>query len=187
MVWSRFLDLYSLHFYFILFGERWFEQNYKKTIFIYSIFLLYYIFFTSYYCCRNKKRYFIFFLSVAFFELSPFIKTIKHNKRKIFTITLVGFIVLSALTTLREIRGQDENIGFVSLFSYESSESQFSDQTLSATILLQDYFLPSHTLFISMESNIIDPLEVVKSNIANSLVLVKYPFLTTTILSRDLG
>ena len=65
MVWSRFLDLYSLHFYFILFGERWFEQNYKKTIFIYSIFLLYYIFYKLLLPPEQEALFYI-FLSVAF-------------------------------------------------------------------------------------------------------------------------
>ena len=78
-------------------------------------------------------------------------------------------------------------IGISSFLDYDRSESIFVDQDTSSGILLQDYFLPSHTLFISMQYNIIDPLEVLKSNLANSLVLLKYPFLTSTILERGLG
>ena len=54
-------------------------------------------------------------------------------------------------------------------------------------LLLQDYYLPSHTLFLSIYYDIIDPVEVIKSNFANSLVKLKYPFLTTTILNRGFG
>ena len=76
-------------------------------------------------------------------------------------------------------------IGISSFLDYDRSESIFVDQDTSSGILLQDYFLPSHTLFISMQYNY-DPLEVLKSNLA-PLVLLKYPFLTSTILERGLG
>ena len=38
-----------------------------------------------------------------------------------------------------------------------------------------------------MYYKIIDPIEVFKSNVANSLVKLKYPFLSTTIVSRASG
>ena len=38
-----------------------------------------------------------------------------------------------------------------------------------------------------MQYNIIDPVEDIKSNPANSLDLLEYPFLTTTILERGFG
>ena len=57
----------------------------------------------------------------------------------------------------------------------------------ATSLLFQDYYHPSHTLFISMYYDIIDPLEVIKSNLANSLVLLKYPYLTTTIVARESG
>ena len=123
------------------------------------------------------------------FSKSMFVKFIfiKFKRRKIYIFCLSGILVFSALTTLRAIRDVGEDVNFSSFAGYDSSESKFSNQDLSAVILLQDYYLPSHTLFISMEYDIVDPLEVVKSNVANSLVLLDYPFLTNTILDRGLG
>ena len=117
-----------------------------------------------------------FFVAVAFYELSPIVKTIKYQKRKILAVAFGGFLVISSLVVLRDIRLQDENIDFSSFSEFDSSESQFAQDELSAAILLQDYYLPSHTLFLSMQYNIIDPVEVIKSNAANSLVLLEYPF-----------
>ena len=92
------------------------------------------------------------------------------------------------MQSLRVLRGQVEEINISTLLNSEDTpESQYSDQTLSASILLQDYYLPAHNLFIAMQHNIIDPLEVARSNIANSLIFLDYPYLTTTILKRGLG
>ena len=160
----------------------------KKRIFSFILFLLCLLFFLEVTIAAGTRSPILyFFMGIAFYELSPIIKTIKYQKRNIFILMVSAFFVISALTILRDIRTQGENIGFSSIFNHESSESQFSDQDLSTTILSQDYFLPSHTLFVSMQFNIIDPLEVVKSNLANSLVLLKYPFLSNTILKRGLG
>ena len=160
----------------------------KKRIFSFILFLLCLSFFLKVgIAAGTRSSILYFFIGIAFYELSPIIKTIKYQKRNIFILMVSAFFVISALTILRDIRTQGENIGFSSIFNHESSESQFLDQDSFTTMLLQDYFLPSHTLFVSMQFNIIDPLEVVKSNLANSLVLLKYPYLTTTILERGLG
>tara|TARA_B110000003_G_scaffold129903_1_gene131917 strand:- start:8104 stop:9420 length:1317 start_codon:yes stop_codon:yes gene_type:complete len=160
----------------------------NKRIFSFVMFLLCIIFFLKVTIAAGTRSAILYlFISFAFYELSPIVKTIKYQKRKIFILILSGFLVIGMLTILREVRTQDEDISFSSFSNYESSESQFSDQALPAAVLLQDYYLPSHTLFISMQYNIIDPLEVVKSNFANSLVKLEYPFLTTTILERGLG
>ena len=78
-------------------------------------------------------------------------------------------------------------IDFSSFSQHESSDSKFSDQSFFENILLQDYYVPSHTLFISMHYNIIDPIEVFISNCANSLIKLKYPFLSTKIVERVTG
>jgi len=159
----------------------------KKRIFSFILFLLCFSFFLKVSIAAGVRSSILyFFIGIAFYELFPIIKTIKYQKRKILILIVSGVLVISVLTTLRALRTQGEDISFSSFFNYESSETQFSEQTFVA-ILTQDYFLPSHTLFVSMQHNIIDPLEVVKSNLANSLVLLKYPFLTNTILERGLG
>tara|TARA_B100001769_G_C22077144_1_gene580141 strand:+ start:107 stop:1360 length:1254 start_codon:yes stop_codon:yes gene_type:complete len=160
----------------------------KKRIFSLLIFLLCIVFFLKVtIAAGTRSAIFYFFLSLTFYELFPIIKTIKYQKRKIFILMAGGFFVISILTTLRALRSQEDNISFSSIYNFDSSDSIDSDEGLSSVILLQDYYLPSHLLFMSMYYDIVDPVEVVKSNFANSLVKLKYPFLATTILERGFG
>lgn len=171
---------------FTLFRDR--SNKTKKRIFSFVLFLICSSFFMQVAIASGVRSTILyFFISLAFYELSPIIKTIKFQKRKIFIFVASSIFVISMLTTLRTLRTQGEDINFSSFTNYESSETQFSDQALPAAILLQDYYLPSHTLFISMHYNIIDPIEVAKSNLANSLIKVKYPYLTTMIVEQSTG
>ena len=171
---------------YTLFRDK--SNKIKKRIFSFVLFLLFIAFFIKITVAAGTRSSLLYlFISLAFYELSPIIKTIKFERRKVFTIILSGILVISSLQVLRVLRIQGDDIGFSSFANSDMSESQFSDQTLPATVLLQDYYLPSHTLFVSMQYNIIDPLEVIKSNFANSFVKLEYPFLTTTILERGLG
>lgn len=164
------------------------SNKFKKRIFSLLIFLLCIVFFLKVtIAAGTRSAIFYFFLSLTFYELFPIIKTIKYQKRKIFILMAGGFFVISILTTLRALRSQEDNISFSSIYNFDSSDSIDSDEGLSSVILLQDYYLPSHLLFMSMYYDIVDPLEVVKSNFANSLVKLKYPFLATTILERGFG
>lgn len=129
-----------------------------------------------------------FFVAIACYELCPFYKILKFNKSKIIISIFVAIYLFNILSTLREIRILGEEINFSSLSSsYEIGESQFSNQSLQRKILMQDYYNPSHTLFISMHYGIIDPIEVIKSNFANSLIKLKYPYLTTMIVGEASG
>jgi hypothetical protein len=49
--------------------------------------------------------------------------------------------------------------------------------TLVETILLQDYFAPAHTLVGAIKYKYVDPNEVIRSNTANLLFGLDYPFL----------
>ena len=160
----------------------------NKRRFAFILFVFYLIFFLQVSLAAGARSNIVYlFFGLAFYELSPIIRTIRFQKRKLLATFISAVLILSALNTLRELRLQGGNIGITSIFSSEISESQFSDQDLPTNILMQDYFNASHTLFVSMQYNIIDPLEVVKSNLANSLVKLKYPFITNTILDRGLG
>lgn len=127
-----------------------------------------------------------FFIGLLLYEIFPLRNKIK-NKRKIFTYSLIGIFLVFSLNILRELRTQGEDISFTSFLNFERGQTSFSNQNLSSTLLAQDYFYPSHTLFISMYYEIIDPIEVLKSNLANSLVLLKYPFLSTLIVEKATG
>jgi hypothetical protein len=173
---------------FTLFRDK--SNKIKKRIFSFVLFILFTFFFIKVTIAAGARSTILyFFISLAFYELYPIIKTIKYQKRKIFVILASGFFVISMLTILRTLRAQGEETSFSSFSNYESSDSKFSDQGqgLAAVILLQDYYVPSHTLFISMYYKIIDPIEVLKSNFANSLIKLKYPFLTTMIVERVSG
>lgn len=164
------------------------SNKFKKRLFSFLLFILFILFYLRVAVAAGTRSDILyFFVAIAFYELSPIIKTIKYQKRKILVLIASGFVVINLLVILRDLRLQDESVGLSSFTEYDSSESQFVEDDLSAAILLQDYYLPSHTLFVSMQYGIIDPVEVIKSNAANSLVLLDYPFLTTTIMERGFG
>ena len=86
----------------------------------------------------------------------------------------VGFNVKKAIKFL----------GFLSLFVFmlifvETSRSHgvSSDRQFVQLVLLQDYFGPAHMLYAAMSTEYIQPLEVIISNVSNSLMALKYPYL----------
>tara|TARA_B110001450_G_scaffold219842_1_gene214998 strand:- start:7260 stop:8519 length:1260 start_codon:yes stop_codon:yes gene_type:complete len=173
---------------YTLFRDK--SNKIKKRRFSFILFLIFTEFFLRVAIASGVRSTILyFFLMLAFYELSPIINTIKYHKRKIFVFIGAGLLVLSMLTILRTLRTQGKDIDYSSFSKYESSDSKFSasDQGLAQVIILQDWFLPSHTLFISMHYKIIDPIEVFKSNFFNSMVKFKYPFLSTRIVQRVTG
>ena len=171
---------------FTLFRDK--SNRINKRIFSFIIFILCFLFYLQISIKAGSRSHILyFFIACTIYELSPIINTIKYKKRKIFMLLVSGIVVLSFLSTLRTIRNQGTETSFSSIYNFDSTDSKNSDDDLSSTILLQDYYLPSHTLFVSMNHKIIDPIEVVKSNFTNSLVYFNYPFLTNTILLRGLG
>tara|TARA_B100001175_G_scaffold205925_1_gene174809 strand:- start:9480 stop:10817 length:1338 start_codon:yes stop_codon:yes gene_type:complete len=171
---------------FTLFRDK--SNRINKRIFSFIIFILCLLFYLQISVAAGSRSHILyFFIACAIYELSPIINTIKYKKRKIFMLLVSGIVVLTFLSTLRTIRNQGTETSFSSIYNFDGSDSENSDDDLSSIILLQDYYLPSHTLFVSMNHKIIDPNEVFKSNFANSLVYFNYPFLTNTILLRGLG
>lgn len=128
-----------------------------------------------------------FFVSIFFFEVFPLIQTIKKNRQKLFILTLSSIIVFTALSVLRTLRTQGQQINFSSFSTYDANDSKFTDQGLPAIVLMQDYYNPSHTLFVSMQYSFIDPLKVLQSNLANSLVKMDYPYLSNMIVQKVTG
>ena len=171
---------------FTLFRDK--SNRINKRIFSFIIFILCLLFYLQISVSAGSRSHVLFFfIACAFYELSPIINSIKHKKRKVFMILVSGIVVLSFLSSLRAIRNQGIDTSFSSIYNFDSSDSKNSDDDLFSIILSQDYYLPSHTLFISMYHKIIDPIEVLKSNFTNALILFDYPFLTNTILERGLG
>ena len=131
---------------------------------------------------RSDMLYF--FIAIAFYELSPVKNTIKYQKKKIYLFMLLGIFVVGMLAALLNLRTKESNLDIYSLVNAGTNDSETVDKGLATVLLLQDYYGPSHTLFISMHHNLIDPIEVAKSNFANSLVKFKYPYLSTTIVKK---
>jgi hypothetical protein len=126
-------------------------------------------------------------ISLMFYELTPFRRVIKFEKKKLLSILLFGVILTIFLSMLRNLRTLGEELSFSSFLNLRDAETQFSDQELFGMILTQDYYLPSHTLFISMHYNIIQPLTVFLSNIFNSMFGMDYPFMSTIIVAAATG
>lgn len=55
------------------------------------------------------------------------------------------------------------------------------ERLLYEIILVKDYFAPAHILFAAMYHDFIDPVEVLVSNVGNSLVLLGQPYLQATV------
>ena len=161
----------------------------KRTISLifFVFFLIFFLQVTIASGIRSAILYF--FLSIAFFELSPILR--KGNKfqiRKVLVFIIVAFFLTSALSTLRGLRIAGGELNFSSFSNTDlSREEEMLYSDTATSLLFQDYYHPSHTLFISMNYDLIMPVEVIKSNLANSVVLLKYPFLTTTIVAKETG
>ena len=129
------------------------------------------------------------FVSIAYYELTPLTghKTKRRRKRKVPYIVLAFGLVLVLLSNLRLERQGSGDSSLNSLVSIKKENNFGRINDYAIELLSQDYYLPSHTLFVSMHYGIIDPVEVLKSNMANSLFGLNYPFLSNTILERGLG
>jgi hypothetical protein len=135
----------------------------------------------------TRSPIFYMFSSIIFYEMTPIYKFIKFEKKKLLTIIALFICVIIFLSALRGLRTLGDELSFSSFLKVGDNETQFTGQDLSELILLQDYYLPSHTLFISMNYNIVQPQTVFVSNILNSLIGMNYPFMSTIIVEVATG
>lgn len=67
------------------------------------------------------------------------------------------------------------------LVMYVVETSRYNDERLEinfwAGMIAKDWYAPAHMLFAVIEYNLIDPIEVIFSNILNSLIMIGYPYL----------
>lgn len=177
-----FYTIITLILYFIFRNNpiRWIDSKFAFLLFL--IFVLFFLEISLAAGARSNILYFC--LSIMFYELSPIVNTFKKNRKKIVIATISLFFIINFLSIISSIRNQESSITFSKLFSSPPETNLQNDAVLSQKILLQDYYAPSHLLFISMNYKIIDPVETLKSNFFNSLVGFNYPFLTQTITSK---
>jgi len=89
----------------------------------------------------------------------------KNNLINILKIIIVLFLVVS-LNSLSKYRNPDAPVIDID-YSW---------------ILFKDYYAPAHILFASIYYDYIDPIEVLVSNLSNSLVLLKQPYLQANVM-----
>jgi hypothetical protein len=110
------------------------------------------------------------------YECHPIAATLRRRRSSIAVIAFLAIPVLYGLLVLQRARAYGEVTG-----------EALMDNVLSPTglvakdIIAQDYYWPSHLLFVAQQDNLIMPGEVVKSNLANSLAFMNYPYLTETL------
>lgn len=159
------------------------KSNGKKSnlpFLLFFTFSLFYIIVATAAGTRSDILYL--FISISIYELSPIANAIKTKKKKISIVLMSAFILINFLFLLSKVREQS-TISFESLTSSEPSQSNETTNAPMIKVLMQDYYSPSHTLFISMNYGVIDFIEVLKSNFSNSLIMLKHPYLTETITS----
>lgn len=99
-----------------------------------------------------------------------------------FVIGLIIFEILIGLNK-KKITILASVFIFISIFLLYLEKSRLGESTsdldvsLSQKILFKDYFAPAHLLYTSMYYNYINPLFVLKSNFANSLILLNVDYL----------
>lgn len=143
----------------------------SKSITIFSIIINFVLFLLT--AIRAGQRIQIFSLFLSFLIVLIIKKQLKIIPRNFIKflkliIIIICFIVISQI--IRNTRGrisslheiQIEHISISSLFNLEG-------------IVFQDYLSPSLTLMTSMYYKLIFPLEIIKSNILNSLIIFDYP------------
>lgn len=93
-------------------------------------------------------------------------QTVRKNIWKWGKILFLIVTVLIGLNILNETRNPDA----------PKADSE------AASILFKDYYAPAHILIAAMALDYVDPVEVMVSNSANALILLKQPYLQTTVM-----
>lgn len=130
----------------------------------------------------NRSPILYYFFMFVMYEMYPFITTFRLHKKRLIMIGIFVFFVIQGLQLVMQLRTSTNEIGFSELKAASESSSEL-DVALYEKILLQDYYSPSHPLFVAIEKNYIDPVEVLLSTICNSVYFVHYDHLTNTVLS----
>lgn len=154
----------------------------RWTFVLFIIFLLFFL--KINFAAGSRSNILYFFLAIIFYELSPFMNSIKYQKKRILKSLLIGAFIINVLLILSSLREKPSEVNLSSLLNFKSATNSSTNIALSNKILLQDYYAPSHLLFISMHYNFIDPIETFKSNFANVFIKLNHPYLTQTITSK---
>lgn len=135
----------------------------------------------------NRSTLLSLFIAFVFYELIPLNYIFKHQKIKLIIIGSLVYVFLQALIIITELRNFTNEIDFMTLISFNAEESAVAAKALSEEIIKQDYYAPSHTLFVAMHHNFIEPFQVLYSNLCNFFIGLKQPYLTETLVAIENG
>lgn len=170
-------------FFYVLFRQK----TNRSTVLSWSflLFLMFVIFYLRVAIATGTRSNILyFFIAIMFYELTPLISSIKLQKKKLLIFLITGVFLINLLMILLYLRTHQSNITFSTFVNFKSNVIKTPEKPLYEKILLQDYYPPSHTLFVSMHFHIVDLKETIKSNFANSFVKFNYPLLSQTIVSK---
>jgi hypothetical protein len=114
-----------------------------------------------------------------------FVISTKIGSRTDILAFIIGIIIFESLNglTKKTLIFLSFTFIFVTIFLLFLEQNRLGEVnsikevTLTEKIILKDYFAPAHLLFTAMNYNFIDPLLVLKSNFANSLILLNVDYL----------
>ncbi len=112
----------------------------------------------------------IFMSLITIFLIKNKVKMKLTDISKLIKPSILIFIFIFISQLIRNTRGRIENLTNIKLtLDYLTSLANFD------TIVFQDYLNPSLTLMTSINYNFIYPIEILKSNILNSMIVFDYP------------
>lgn len=121
------------------------------------------------------------FIGILSYEIMLMKNYKKSNRIKhIIKLCLVYIFLVFFLIVINYLR-QDITTLSASVLLNVISVSTFLEAISNFNILMQTYTIPSVLLLASIYHTYIDPAEVIKSNVMNSLILLEYPYLSTTV------
>lgn len=155
-------------------GEN--RKKIYKILFVIGIMLILNISFRA--GARSSILYF--FIGLVTFEFRPFYGMIARNKKKIFFFLLLSLLLIRILSGISYMRHDTNNITISGALKAQDSND---DSAWYLKFIFQDYYAPSHTLFIAMDGHINEFFDSFKSNFTNALFGFNYPLITQKIVS----
>ena len=141
------------------------ESPYVNRMIIFYLLLLEFILFTLIALkLSNRTDLLSFTLGIVFLEIN-IIRSKKYKYINLIGLALFVVFVMFALGMIEETRNEGASRGY----------------TFVENILFKDYYAPAHILIAAMGLQYVDPLEVLASNSANALILLKHPYLQETV------
>lgn len=130
---------------------------------------------------RIGSRSDILYVAVALVvvEWHPVIVTLKRRWRHVFSLAPVLLLVVYGLSALEQVRlTQEINPANLVQAAVAPKFALGLERAGMEELLAKDFYWPSHLLMTAMYHDLVDPVEVLRSNLANSLVGLKYPTLS---------